>query len=173
MALSTLSTAFAVLIIVFALCDWAAAAFRRLRFCLKHHCEAMPRGCLDPFLGIDRFLKLAASAQEKRYLIFSRQSFERYGATYTCKLLHRTQIHTADPENFKAVLSTQFDDYDTGARRSKAFKPLGGTESVFTTDGQRWKHARSVLRPGLAQRHAIDFNALEVWIIVNCSCSFV
>jgi hypothetical protein len=162
MALLTLSMVFAVLMVVFILYNWAATALRRRIFCLEHHCEAISRGCLDPFLGIDRLLKLAKAAQEKRYLLFSRQSFDRYGATYTCKLFHRTQIHTADPENFKAVLSTQLEDYDTGSRREKVFKPLGGTESVFTTDGQRWKHARSVLRPGLTQRHAIDFNALEV-----------
>lgn len=162
MGVSNLSAVFGILIIVSIFCQWATTAFQRRNFCLKHNCEDIPRGCRDPFLGIDRIVNLKTVSEERQYLLFSRRTFETYGKTYICKLLLRTQIHTAEPENFKAVLSTQFADFDTGARRGKAFKPLGGTESTFTTDGQRWKYARSVLRPGLFQRHAIDFDALEV-----------
>jgi hypothetical protein len=164
MALSTLSALLALFVVIFFSCEWVIACFKRRRFRLQHHCEAIPQGCLDTFLGIDRILQLKSVYQEKRYLSFSRKTFERYGTTYLCKLLRRTQIHTADPVNFKAVLSTQFADFDTGPRRAKAFEPLGGTESTLTTDGQRWKHARGSLRPGLSQKHAIDVHALEVCV---------
>jgi cytochrome P450 len=114
-----------------------------------------------------------AAIKEKRYLLFSRQAFDKYGATYICNLLGRTVLFTADPQNFKAVLSSQFAEFDAGPQRAKAFKQLFGTESAFTTDGNRWKHARSVLRPGLTQTQAIDFNALEVWITADYSDSFI
>ncbi len=173
MALSTIFTVFAVLIVLTISCEWSVSEFRRRRFRLRHHCEAIPRGCRDQFLGIDCLVKLKAASKEKRYLLFSRENFDRYGTTYICKLLRRTVVCSASPQNFKAVLSTQFADFDAGRRRAKAFEPLFGTDSVFTTDGHPWKQARSVLRPGLTQTHAIDFDALEVWSAANHSASIV
>jgi hypothetical protein len=169
MAISTLFIVLAVVNFLFISCKWAMAAFHRRRFYLKHHCEAIPRGCSDPFLGIDRLVKLKTASEEKRYLQFSRENFDTYGATYACSLLLRSQVHTADPENFRAVLHTQFAGFDAGPRRAEALKPLFGPESTATTDGLRWKQARTLLRPGLSQKHVIDFDALEVFIIANCS----
>lgn len=162
MALPVVSAGFAFLIIIFISCKWAVTSYQRRRFRIKHRCGKVPQGCRDPFLGIDRIVLLSNAMKEKRYLQFSRQTFEEHGATYNIKLLLRNQFLTADPENFKAVLSTQFVDFDTGTRRAKAFEPLVGTESVLTTDGKRWKYSRAVLRPGLNQKHAIDYEALEV-----------
>lgn len=53
---------------------------------------------------------------------------------------------TIDPENLKAIMSTQFKEFGFGARY-KAFFPLLGN-GIFTTDDyQVWSHSRAMLRP--------------------------
>lgn len=52
---------------------------------------------------------------------------------------------TADPENVKAVLSTNFKEFGLGIQYNQ-FYPLFG-DGIFTMDGQGWVHSRALLRP--------------------------
>jgi len=162
MALSSLAIVFAVLILVVLSSQWVISASRRRRFCLEHHCEPAKCSGWDVFLGIDSIINTKRASEEKRILSLNNKNHDRYGGTYFCKRLWSTQFIVADPDNFKAVLSSRFGDFDAGSRRAQALEPAVGVESTFTTDGARWKHARSLLRPGLAQKQAVDLDALEV-----------
>ena len=68
-------------------------------------------------------------------------------------------IVTKDPENIKALLATQFNDFSLG-RRSDFFYPLLG-KGIFTLDGEGWKHSRAMLRPQFAREQIAHVKALE------------
>ncbi|CAN3376299.1 hypothetical protein DIURU_004038 [Diutina rugosa] len=68
-------------------------------------------------------------------------------------------IITKDPENFKALFATQFDDFGLAGRYA-GFKPFLG-ESVFTMDGPKWKHLRALLRPQFTKEQVGHVQALE------------
>ncbi len=68
-------------------------------------------------------------------------------------------ISTVDPENIKAVLATQFNDFSLGTRHNQ-FAPLLG-DGIFTLDGAGWKHSRSMLRPQFAREQVAHVKALE------------
>lgn len=66
---------------------------------------------------------------------------------------------TRDPENIKAVLSTQFSDFSLGLRH-KQFRVLLG-DGIFTLDGPGWKHSRAMLRPQFAREQVSPVAMLE------------
>lgn len=66
---------------------------------------------------------------------------------------------TKDPENFKALFATQFDDFGLAGRYT-GFKPFLG-ELVFTMDGPKWKHLRALLRPQFTKEQVGHVQALE------------
>lgn len=68
-------------------------------------------------------------------------------------------ITTRDPENIKAILGTQFNDFVLGMRH-KQFSALLG-EGIFTLDGFGWKHSRAMLRPQFAREQVGHVKLLE------------
>ncbi|KAI5954870.1 hypothetical protein KGF57_003895 [Candida theae] len=66
---------------------------------------------------------------------------------------------TKDPENIKAILATQFNDFSLGTRHPQ-FKPLLG-DGIFTLDNQGWKESRQMLRPQFAREQISHVKMLE------------
>lgn len=66
---------------------------------------------------------------------------------------------TSDPENLRAVLATQFNDFALALRHSH-FKPVLG-DGVFTLDYSGWKHSRALLRPNFSREKVSHTQALE------------
>lgn len=79
--------------------------------------------------------------------------------TFKRKLFGVERIVTQDPENIKAISVIQFDDFDLG-NRHYFFKPFLGS-SVFTLDGEKWKHARGILRPQFLREQISRVTSLE------------
>lgn len=50
-------------------------------------------------------------------------------------------IFTNEPENIKAMLSTDFESFDLGDRRRRLVGPLLGP-GIFSNDGPAWRHSR-------------------------------
>ncbi|EMC96093.1 hypothetical protein BAUCODRAFT_71913 [Baudoinia panamericana UAMH 10762] len=69
-------------------------------------------------------------------------------------------IFTADEENIKAILATQFQDYGKGERFREEWKDFLGL-SIFTTDGERWHDSRSLLRPQFIKDRLSDLLTFE------------
>lgn len=84
--------------------------------------------------------------------------FSDYGHTFTANMGHNV-IVTSDPENIKAILATQFNEFIMGLRH-KHFKPLLG-DGIFTLDGHGWKQSRSLLRPNFSREKVAHTQALE------------
>lgn len=69
-------------------------------------------------------------------------------------------IFTADPENIKAILATQFDDYGKGQPFHEDWKDFLG-DSIFTTDGELWHNSRQLIRPQFVKNRVADLEILE------------
>lgn len=69
-------------------------------------------------------------------------------------------IFTADPENIKAILAAQFEDYGKGEVFHKEWKDFLG-DSIFTTDGEEWRNSRNLLRPQFVKTRVSDLDIFE------------
>lgn len=85
--------------------------------------------------------------------------FESYGPNWNIYISGMTLFVTADPDNIKAVLATQFNDFALGDRHAH-FLPLLG-DGIFTLDGQGWKHSRALLRPNFSREKVAHIVSLE------------
>ncbi|MCJ1376664.1 hypothetical protein MMC20_007908 [Loxospora ochrophaea] len=117
----------------------------------------------DPFFGLDAIWDGIRAAETYSFLKRQRVQYAEYGATYLSKFFATRVINTIEPRNIQAVLSTQFIDYEVGARRKNAFAPLLGREhSIFQLDGVAWKDSRGSLRPCFAWSQIIDLGLFEI-----------
>jgi cytochrome P450 len=107
-------------------------------------CQPAPRGPPGIF-GIRSFIRLVQEVKKKRWVEYIAEQYGRFGTTFTQKSLGSTMVSTIDPENIKALLATQFNDFSLGTRH-REFYPLLG-DGIFTLDGEGWSHARGLLRP--------------------------
>ena len=69
-------------------------------------------------------------------------------------------IFTADEENVKAILATQFNDFGKGPQFRKEWKDFLGL-SIFTTDGELWHNSRQLLRPQFIKDRVSDLHTFE------------
>lgn len=83
-----------------------------------------------------------------------------HSKTVEVALARRRWIFTADPENIKAILATQFQDFGKGKQFHEDWKPFLG-DSIFTTDGQQWHDSRQLIRPQLVKNRVADLKIFE------------
>ena len=69
-------------------------------------------------------------------------------------------VFTADPENIKAILATQFGDYGKGRPFHEDWKGFLG-DSIFTTDGEEWHQSRQLIRPQFIKDRVSDLKVFE------------
>lgn len=123
-------------------------------------CERPPRHPIwDPIFGIDFTIGNIRAFREGRFLERQRARYTETGATHYTFLNCRQAIHTIDPENIKAILATNFKDYDI-ANRQRIMGPLLG-RGIFVSDGDDWSHSRSLLRPNFVRDQLTDLDMLE------------
>lgn len=70
---------------------------------------------------------------------------------------------TADPENIKAILTTQFADYGKGEQFHKEWEQFLG-DGIFTTDGAQWHDARQLIRPMFVRERVGDLDLFETHV---------
>lgn len=85
--------------------------------------------------------------------------FEQYGKTHIWPIGPTKLIVTQEPENFKAMLATQFKDFSVGVRH-RALSPFLG-DGIFTLDGSGWSHSRAMLRPQFSRQQVSRLDSLE------------
>ena len=69
-------------------------------------------------------------------------------------------IFTADLENIKALLATQFQDYGKGHSFRQTWHPILG-DSVFSLDGEGWHSARQLIRPQFLRNRISDLQIFD------------
>lgn len=152
MAVLHYDTAIAGLILLWAI--WKLLQHRRQQQRLKalarsHGCEPPAYARNDLPWGIDRIWRLVRltgkGADVMETVIMP--SFRSHGWTFSMTGLFGEQsILTAEPENLRAVFSSQFQDFPTGPRRAAAFGYMLG-HCIFTSDGPFWEHSRGLIKP--------------------------
>ncbi|KAK0438214.1 cytochrome P450 monooxygenase pc-2 [Armillaria borealis] len=87
---------------------------------------------------------------------------EKYGSTFSFTVFSDTRVFTIDPEHVKAILTTQFQNFEKAIKGAFSFattKSLLG-EGIFNVDGDMWKFHRSMTRP-LFNKSRIDLDNFE------------
>ncbi|CAE6496722.1 unnamed protein product [Rhizoctonia solani] len=80
-----------------------------------------------------------------------------YGYTFNLGLFGGDHIMTFEPENIKAILSTDFNSYEKGpVFREKMNSVLG--KGVFNADGDMWKFHRGMSRPYFSRDRISHFD---------------
>lgn len=122
-------------------------------------CES-PRPGPSGFLGIPGFFRLSKAVREKRWIDYLSDQYGVVGRnTFSIQFLNRYMVTTIEPENVKAILATQFQDFSLGTRHEQFYPLLG--DGIFTLDGAGWSHARSLLRPQFTRDQVADLALLD------------
>ncbi|CAN3363811.1 cytochrome P450 52A12 [Diutina catenulata] len=139
------------LVIVAVLAYWAVSTAYHRWQARRLGAESPPRAAIDHCFGFKNMYVLAKMADRGDYLEFGSQMVvdNPTRQTVRMKVSGADVIVTTDPENVKAILSTQFSEFGLGKRHAQ-FAPLLG-DGVFTLDGDGWKHSRAMLRPQFAR----------------------
>lgn len=117
----------------------------------------------DPLLGIDLFLQTGSAIQNHRYLSELTRRYTALGNTFSAKSLGSSSINSIEPENIRAVFSSNFKDWGVEAVRLPAQDPFCG-RGFITTDGTAWEHSRSLLRPSFNRGTAINLPILKKYL---------
>ncbi|CUM68613.1 uncharacterized protein PRCAT00006340001 [Priceomyces carsonii] len=134
----------------------------------KLECKPMMLKQNDGFFGFKIFYQIWKAKAEGRMMEKLMERFELHPDvdTFNFRLAGFFLITTRDPENIKALLATQFNDFALGTRHSH-FKPLLG-DGIFTLDAEGWKHSRAMLRPQFAREQVAHVQTLEPHIKRLC-----
>ncbi|ODV65764.1 cytochrome P450 alkane hydroxylase [Hyphopichia burtonii NRRL Y-1933] len=139
---------------------------------ISQHQKAKKLGCKpirvvksDGFYGFKLMREVMKLKSEGKMVDYNNERFIEFQAdTFLTYVAGRKFITTRDPENIKAVLATQFNDFCLGIRHAQ-FLPLLG-DGIFTLDGEGWKHSRAMLRPQFAREQVAHVKSLEPHIQV-------
>ncbi|CAI5760761.1 unnamed protein product [Candida verbasci] len=135
---------------------------------LSNYINAKRLGCENPeylktagWTGVFTLMEVVKAKNAGRLADYGDDTFKEYpNNTFYLTIVGVLKIvFTVDPENIKAVLATQFNDFSLGTRHAH-FKPLLG-DGIFTLDGEGWKHSRSMLRPQFAREQIAHVKSLE------------
>lgn len=111
--------------------------------------------------GVDFIYRAVQATKEGKSLELWRSLLGGVGHwTAETRLIGRRVIITADPENIKAILATQFGDYGKGEPFHKRWSDFLG-DSVFTTDGPTWHNSRQLIRPQFVKDRISDLDCFE------------
>lgn len=113
---------------------------------VSHKIAAQRLGCKPAFarpyripLGIDNLVRTIKAAKNQVLQNEDVVVYEEMGcpSTWTQNVLGTWYHCTVDPENMKAMLATQFKDFELGPLRANQLSPLLG-HGIFTSDGKDW-----------------------------------
>ncbi|CAN6672811.1 hypothetical protein TRVA0_047S00430 [Trichomonascus vanleenenianus] len=125
----------------------------------KNNCAPPKSNTSFPF-GIRGFLEVYGKNRENIFNPWLQEKLISGGRrTVRIQSLFRHQLTTYEPENIKAMLATQFKDFDLGTRYN-AFVPFLG-EGIFTLSGSGWQHSRALLRPQFTNEQISRLKSIE------------
>jgi cytochrome P450 len=94
---------------------------------------------------------------------FNRTGVDSHGnGSYTLEVraFDRRLVFTADHENIKAVLATQFAEFGKGEPFHQEWEEFLG-DGIFATDGHLWHTSRQLLRPQFIKDRVSDLHCFE------------
>ncbi|KAI1770523.1 cytochrome P450 [Hypoxylon cercidicola] len=148
---------------------WGVYTQTSLRDAHRYYSEMVRNGCgplpsfpNDP-LGVRFLLDAADHIKAHTLLVRWTGLLNSLGHTFRHRIFPTPgdTIVTDEPDNVRAVLSTSFDDWDIPQLRIRGFLPVLGRHSIFTTNGDEWRHARATLRPAFVRDQVADLGCLD------------
>ncbi|KAJ2894835.1 Cytochrome P450 52A5 [Zalerion maritima] len=115
----------------------------------------------DPILGIDLFNAALKALKSNHLLDLFHKQCQTIAATFSYSSLGTDAIMTVEPENMKAVLQTNFEDWPIMGPRKDALAPLLGDGNIFQSNGKQWQHARAMIRPSFVRDQIADLSCFE------------
>ncbi|KAB5560250.1 cytochrome P450 [Coniochaeta sp. 2T2.1] len=117
---------------------------------------------MDPILGLDLLLEAIPKLKSHKGIQWMSDRLTQYGNThFHLTLGGEWVILTNEPENIKTILRTKFDDWPIGGIRLAAVLPILGENSIFSTNGEAWRHNRAVLRPSFVRDQVADLACFD------------
>ncbi|UKZ80120.1 hypothetical protein TrVFT333_007885 [Trichoderma virens FT-333] len=115
----------------------------------------------DPILGLDMLFIMLKAVREHKVLSIWYSLFHSIGSTYWTLTTGKWVLMTCEPENIKALLSTQFESWPLSPIRKKGLEEVLGPHAIFTVDGPEWQHARAMIRPSFVRRQITDLEYMD------------
>ncbi|KAF8247998.1 cytochrome P450 [Wilcoxina mikolae CBS 423.85] len=113
----------------------------------------------DPF-GLRRIRNVIKHVRQKRFLFYLGSVYKQYNRnTLPLPLPGMTGYITAEPENIRALMSTEFKNCGVSEGRAAYGYFLG--PGFFIQDNEAWSRPRALLRPNFARAQVSDFTLLE------------
>lgn len=141
-------------------CHWR---YQLYHFSKLNDCQDPPHegSWLDCHTGVFKAITLGRNFRRKTSLDYTNQLFEKYGNTYSTKILGQNMLFTCDHANIDHILSAAFADYDSSSTRAHLFE-APAPRGIFAVDGQRWKDTRKLYRKQFSNNRLIcDFDDFE------------
>ncbi|KAF7961094.1 hypothetical protein EAE96_000761 [Botrytis aclada] len=163
LGLSTKSTAISFLVsyAVYIIVNSLIQSQRRRVQAKKLGCEKPPAQKNDRPFGIDQVTRALNSLAAKTFPTETQKKYKEINAlTYSNSILGNDGFATIDENNIKAMLGTQFPDFDLGAPRIDNFMPFLGP-GIFAQDGKDWERSRALMRPQFARDNLSDLKMEE------------
>ncbi|KAF4925171.1 Cytochrome P450 52A13, partial [Colletotrichum viniferum] len=116
--------------------------------------------------GIHFLLSITSHALRDQNLKFMHNTFRLSGKgkknpyTFEVNMLGSRTLFTSDPENIRAMLATQFNDFGKGERFRKDWFDLMGN-GIFNVDGSAWHESRQRLRSLFTRQRVSDLACFE------------
>uniref|UniRef100_A0A0W0GF85 Cytochrome p450 n=1 Tax=Moniliophthora roreri TaxID=221103 RepID=A0A0W0GF85_MONRR len=85
---------------------------------------------------------------------------QQYGNIYTANIFSEIRIFTMEPTHVKAILATQFNDFEKGPFQYQQWHTLLGS-GVFNSDGETWKFHRAMTRPFFNKDRVTDYDIFD------------
>ncbi|GJN69283.1 hypothetical protein PLIIFM63780_000528 [Purpureocillium lilacinum] len=116
----------------------------------------------DPVLGIDWLRLMTGALRRNAVLETWHELFMRsVGQTFWHLSIGSWMIMTNEPENVKALLSTQFDAWPIGGTRQKTTQLALGPHAIFSANGKEWADARALIRPSFVRNQIADLECTD------------
>ncbi|MCJ1388059.1 hypothetical protein MMC18_000903 [Xylographa bjoerkii] len=117
----------------------------------------------DPIFGLDVAFRMFRSYDGgQRSRTFQKQH-EEFGPTFQSVALGKTRIFTIDPDNLRAIFSTDFKDWGVQPLRLPSWGAFLG-DGVMNTDGARWIHSRALVQPMFRKDQTADLPSFDVHV---------
>lgn len=131
------------------------------KFAHKHGCLPAVQSTAWP-LGLNTFVKTLLDLRKGRIFKGEHEKLEKLGNTVEENILGRPAILTREPENIKAILATQFQEFDFDNRLHGKMDLLLGNNGIFLQVGPAWEHTRAMLRPQFNRSQIVnDLDSLD------------
>ncbi|KAL7948404.1 cytochrome P450 [Trichoderma barbatum] len=115
----------------------------------------------DPILGLDLLRSSVKALKEFRLLQLWDKLLNNHNGTYWFSSMGKWMIITSEPENFKALLSTQFEDWPVLSLRQHVSILTLGPHAIFAVNGPEWQHARAMIRPSFVRNQIADLECTD------------